>query len=1164
MHTGDPHDLDDWLEQSIAALRGGTADRDTVLEELHQLSASGEQLRVFGGPADLPNILDDLLAEVDGDLASVLERIRDDTSSDGALPLGPDGVEGADELSPRYTLREMLGKGGMGEVRTAFDRRMRREVALKQLHPRRINKAMLARFLQEAQVTGQLEHPNIVPVYDIGVGPDAAAFFTMKQVQGQPLSTILKANTLTLVEKLEVFKKVCDAVAFAHDRGVIHRDLKPANIMVGAFGQVFVLDWGLAKLVGEADDASQDPVQTDRDHLDMERTSADQLMGTPAYMAPEQARGDQARIGARSDVYALGIVLYMMLTGRRAFPKGPDLLERVRRGDVQPPHRVARVPRPLSSIVVKAMSFDPDDRYATADVLKADVQAWQQGDDVSAHRYTAFTRMERWIARHGTAVAASIAGTAVLGAIALAAISIYVVSMGLALDQARDARRQATIALADSDLSTAVVLAEHGRFDEAVERLHSADATFQQLGIPSERADLTRAWLAPRITEPAWRVRGASVHNVDLSPDGSQVLVRSNTPTRRGLEPHSQSGVLLLGLPRADARAHYVIDDRRTKGQGFVDGEAVLARSTGERVELVRFDGSLVTYLEGPDPLGDSLSWLVIEPNRFFAVNGNLGTWEYATDGALLRGPLPFQLLPEAQARGHYRRTIEVGARTSSDQVQIRDLESDLVLWSGSDSSRILDQGAGWMVQDDERRAIALGPDGAELWAHTMQGLGGITTGPGRVLTHSGGRSIHILDEEGRQLGAQNLSVGPSSSRGHAVITQDSLAALTVADGELAMTWLREGTEGGGFQTRNWAADLAVSRDGWLVAIGHRDGGVELRERETGRLLQAWETGSSCHEVAFDGATVLGACREAGLWAFAVDGRSWNVLDGDPHLAQSVAVAGGRRFVGTREGLLLRLAADGTVEAQASIPGGRIWDIVTNDEHVYVASRSHAHPLFFAFTHDLEPIETRVPHDAAYRLATLPNGGVVASSHRGVLRRVDAPDGPHRELDTHTMETVMAVAASPDGTRLAIGRYDGSVEIFDLEANRTVHAFPTHPRAVIDVAWPDVGPVFLTGGGVVETLDARRPWPKPLTLSFEAPADGVPARHLVRSAMAADAWAAVASLTRSDPNVLDALTPEEAVRAAFVAGDAAALDRAAQRTDTIDPTTLVALRAALR
>lgn len=296
--------------------------------------------------------------------------------------------------SDRYTLTRLHATGGIGRVWLATDHELGREVALKELRPERAGDARLwARFLQEARVTGQLEHPGIVPVYELARRPkDQQPYYTMRFVRGRTLSEAAadyhrkrqagKVGTFEILDLLNAFVTVCNTVAYAHSRGIIHRDLKCQNVVLGDFGDVVVLDWGLAKVIG----ASESPAETSRPPLDLPASGSDltvhgQVIGTPAYMAPEQAAGESAQLDARTDVYGLGAMLYEILTGQPPFAgaETEEVLRKVREEEPAPPrHLWPDVPRALENVCLRALSKKPADRYASATEPAHEVQLWQE------------------------------------------------------------------------------------------------------------------------------------------------------------------------------------------------------------------------------------------------------------------------------------------------------------------------------------------------------------------------------------------------------------------------------------------------------------------------------------------------------------------------------------------------------------------------------------------------------------------------------------------------------------------------------------------------------------------------------------------------------------------------------------------------------------------
>ncbi|MDO8630229.1 MAG: serine/threonine-protein kinase, partial [Phycisphaerales bacterium] len=293
----------------------------------------------------------------------------------------------------RYRIAEQIGQGGMGAVYRADDLALNRPVAMKVLRDGCMNADSVDRILREAQVIARLEHPGIVPVHDAGRLPDGRVYYIMKLVKGRRLDEYADSPA-SIHERLRVFERVCETVAFAHARRVIHRDLKPQNVMVGEFGEVLVLDWGVAKVVHEP--MGDDP-SIAADSLgsmgDARQTAYGTILGTPAYMPPEQARGEVERIDERSDVFALGGVLYFMLTGKppRTTP-GNAAAELV----LVPPRQLNReIPRRLESICTKALSAEPEQRYASAAELSADIVRYLNGQAVLAHREGLHERVAR-------------------------------------------------------------------------------------------------------------------------------------------------------------------------------------------------------------------------------------------------------------------------------------------------------------------------------------------------------------------------------------------------------------------------------------------------------------------------------------------------------------------------------------------------------------------------------------------------------------------------------------------------------------------------------------------------------------------------------------------------------------------------------------------------
>ncbi len=338
-----------------------------------------------------------------------------------------------------------IGEGAMGQVLLARDRILRRKVAFKRLRAELRQEPEIAqRLLAEAQITAQLDHPNVVPLHSLVQDHARPLGYVMKLVEGETLAALIEqaraavgvgrplSPALRRESLLEHFLKVCDAVAFAHAKGVIHRDLKPANIMVGRFNEVYVMDWGIARVMEMPDLLPASPeerVHCVRESADpgTDATVVGTLIGTPKYMSPEQARGEIDRLDPRSDLYSLGLILYELVCLRPAFG-GPDfgtVLDRVRRGERAPisaPSSRLAVPRELRAIVEKATRAEPRDRYPDLAALARDLRSFLRGESVRVLRDTSLRRTLRWIGRHRQAALNLFLATLLLAALATGAL----------------------------------------------------------------------------------------------------------------------------------------------------------------------------------------------------------------------------------------------------------------------------------------------------------------------------------------------------------------------------------------------------------------------------------------------------------------------------------------------------------------------------------------------------------------------------------------------------------------------------------------------------------------------------------------------------------------------------------------------------------------------
>jgi serine/threonine protein kinase len=344
----------------------------------------------------------------------------------------------------RFRLLRPHAQGGLGSVSVALDAELNREVALKQIRDHFADDpASRRRFLIEAEVTGSLEHPGIVPVYGLGSDDTGRPYYAMRFIRGDSLQDAIRrfhenpklaANpreqSLELRQLLGRFLNVCNAIEYAHRRGVLHRDIKPQNIVAGRFGETLVVDWGLAKAIGKADPALDEGGLLLQHDTPSGATIPGRAVGTPAYMSPEQARGDLENLGPQSDVYSLGATLFTLLTGKPSVNADsvPNALKIVRDGLIPSPRQInPRVPRGLDAICKKAMAHQPSDRYQSAQALADDLEHWLADEPLDAGHEPPWAQAGRWVRKH-LALSGTIAAGTLMGLLGLAAVQAVTTS----------------------------------------------------------------------------------------------------------------------------------------------------------------------------------------------------------------------------------------------------------------------------------------------------------------------------------------------------------------------------------------------------------------------------------------------------------------------------------------------------------------------------------------------------------------------------------------------------------------------------------------------------------------------------------------------------------------------------------------------------------------
>jgi WD40 repeat protein len=474
---------------------------------------------------------------------------------------------------PRYRFGVEIARGGMGRVVEATDTLLGRTVAVKEALA--TDPDALRRFARETRITARLEHPSIVPVHDAGRSPDGSPYYVMRKVSGRPLEDLVRAAD-SLAQRLALLPHLvaaAQAVAHAHQRGVVHRDLKPTNILVGDLGETVVIDWGLAKVIDEPDEVVPDAPAGPGESL---RTRIGTVFGTPGFMSPEQLRGDP--VDARSDVYALGATLYHLLAGEppHASRSADDMMEAALAGPPQPiGDLVAGVPAELSTIVDKALAYDDAGRYPDAGALVEDLQRFLTGQLVASHRYSRRERLRRFVRKNRVAVTVSAAAAIALAIGAWIAIGSVIRERDradTALREALERNETLTIYQAQSLVET-----------------NPTAAVALLKTLPPSRREVRMLATAARRAGVAWGLPAANrTGSVVLSADGTRALTAGNDGGIREYDLRTRQVRMIANVGALGYAAW--LDDERTIVVGDDNWVKLLDPTTGALRREIRLD----------------------------------------------------------------------------------------------------------------------------------------------------------------------------------------------------------------------------------------------------------------------------------------------------------------------------------------------------------------------------------------------------------------------------------------------------------------------------------------------------------------------------------------------------------------------------------------------
>ncbi len=1042
------------------------------------------------------------------------------------------------DVGSRYEIKQDVASGGMGTILRVWDGDLRRNLAMKVMHGRgagsstgaagsgsdAVDPERLGRFLEEAQITGQLDHPGVVPVHDLGIDSKGRCYFTMRFVRGRELKDVFDLaregkDGWTRTKVLGVVLKVCEAMAYAHSKGVVHRDLKPANVMVGRFGETYVMDWGLARVLGRRDshDLRLKPQPEDASALSLVRTVRrdetdsnpdsplvtmdGDVIGTPSYMAPEQARGRLDEVRPRSDVYSLGAILYYMHTGQAPYVKPGErvsphtVLSRVLEGPPTPVETLApHEPAELVAICAKAMARDPEQRYGSMLEVADDIQAFLENRVVRAYERGSLAEFKKWVVRN-KGMASGIAGMLLL--------TIFG-ALFFAWQQKQDylelSKKESETALAkeeaERNLGRAQESEKAARENLELAELRSAEAD-KQAGMArknldrSERSAYAANILAAdyslklnELAEARGRLRAADeklrgwewrylnlqasaplaelgsytgVEALAFRPLEDQALVltgqgrlvvkdlttlREVAPEQITVAPHE----LLSSLRHLFSNLSFAVnpDGSRLAIAGESSGLRVFDLETGTRPPGIPEEG--LRMGEG----SSKTSAVAFSPNGRYLAAGD-------DDGLLLvRDALNWQILQRFQ--GHIAQITDIAWSPDSERLATSSRDGSVRLWQRESGGglgslrghRGAVRGVAWDVLGEE--LFSCGDDGA---IHLWQAHSGVLVrtfrgheGPIHSLDYDPNRNRIVSASSDRTVRVWDVAAGSSRIlRGH------ESSVLEVAfdpSGERVLSGDAEGT------VYVWDAegDLATTElrqhRGAVTALSFSPGGQRLVSAGQDEELVLWDA-LTCEP--------LKRLREhtgiVNSAVFTPDGRG--ILSGSHDLTAVLwdAETGARRQVYG--------AFERWVESALMTPDGARVIVTTGDKKVRI----------------LDAATTTVLHElSGYQY---PADGVVLS-----------PDGTHlatvgRDLLVWDLTGDLAqplykksgrnstVAFSPDGKRIATGTLSGLVQLWDAHRGDWLVEQQDQTRKIQALAFSPDGKrlVSASEGGVLHVRDAE-------------------------------------------------------------------------------------------
>ncbi|MEO8842849.1 MAG: protein kinase [Kofleriaceae bacterium] len=987
--------------------------------------------------------------------------------------LVPDAGEVPISLPPvmpaehRYEYGAEIARGGMGRVVEATDTVLGRIVALKEALA--LDPESVRRFHRETRITARLEHPSIVPVHDAGIADNGAPFYVMRKIGGRPLEELV-AQAPELVDRLALLPHIvaaANAIAHAHERGVVHRDIKPSNILAGKLGETMVIDWGLAKAIDEPEDQRRADSIVETDDADLIKTRAGIVFGTPGFMAPEQLRG--APPDERCDVYALGATLYHLLARRPPHyaKHGADMMSAAVEGPPQPLRElVPGVSPELATIIDTALAFDRNARYRDARALADELQRFLTGQLVASHHYSNREKLLRWVHKNRALVGVTSAAVAVLIIIATFAISRIVAARDRADAQADAARAAEVVA----EQQTLVAIDNLNRLTIADARTKANDEPTRAVAMVKPLAALPLRWRAARDVAAAARANGiafallASPHTIslELSRDGQRALaagddgiIRLYDLTRK--EPVRELFNSHAATPARFGDAEHTVVLFHDTHVTLVDVASGAHRDLETPTPVVKLEvaGPIAYYLDPQKQLwkldlaGGAPSKIAVDEPVDDIMPSPDGRW------IALAGAQHLLMIERTAAKPPTVLTdgIVRDMAWQSDAKQFAALTDDEVLAYAVDTAPELEHryiaGTHYAVAIANDRMYATGPTGVTVQQRDnpvprVNGLDftlGLRLARNDVMVAGRPTGLTVLTEDGDRTisSPARLSRIETSPRGSFVVA--------AADGKLLV----------------WDLDALIPRSLAGEAI------TAARFVTGDQLVVAYaDSPAQWIDLHTNKATSLGPIVGITQLAPAPDGHRAVVIDGTHHgrmfspigepidlgddLDHAAFLDDQRLVLATSAGAVMLGHAELIVRkhpivALATSPAHGGWIVAAFDDRTIWRTNLESHATTTTVV-DLAP--------AREALAILPNGDVVFGA--GSELRVWPTEGKTRAV-AHLGRTIASLSLIGDGRVIAIA-HDGSAQIAELE----------HPNDPVTLALPLANASFTADGSLVGSL----------------------------------------------------------------------------------------------